>query len=211
MSTEERYRLKLLTQVQQRKMTYREAAEHLEVSERHVYRLMRRYQSEGDAGLIHRLRGKPSNRGQSHAIRQHVIGLYKQQYGDYGPTLFTEQLLSAHNIALDHETVRRWLRSDGITHFERRRRKHRRKRERRSAIGELVQFDGSPTIGWRGVVRPAVCFTQLMMPRAGSSCVLRHRKTVPMSWQHFASIVSASAFPKHCILTTAASFMARTS
>jgi transposase len=155
MSTEERHRLKLLTQVQQRKMTYREAAGHLEVSERHVYRLMRRYQSEGDAGLIHGLRGKPSNRGQRHSIRQHVIGLYRHQYGDYGPTLFTEQLLSAHSIALDHETVRRWLRNDGITHFERRRRKHRRKRERRSAIGELVQFDGSPHDWFEG--RGAPC------------------------------------------------------
>ena len=155
MSTEERYRLTLLTQVQQRQLTYREAAEYLHVSERHVYRLMRRYQAEGDAGLIHRLRGKPSNRGQSHATRQHVIGLYKQQYGDYGPTLFAEQLLSAHSIALDHETVRRWLRNDGITHFERRRRKHRRKRERRSAIGELVQFDGSPHDWFEG--RGAPC------------------------------------------------------
>lgn len=155
MSTEERYRLKLLTQVQQRQMTYREAAEHLKLSERQVYRLMRRYQSEGDAGLIHRLRGKPSNRGQRHSIRQHVVGLYRQQYGDYGPTLFAEQLLSAHSIALDHETVRRWLRNDGITHFERRRRKHRRKRERRSAMGELVQFDGSPHDWFEG--RGAPC------------------------------------------------------
>lgn len=155
MSTEERYRLKLLSQVQQRQLTYREAAEHLEVSERHVYRLMRRYQAEGDAGLIHRLRGKPSNRGQRHSLRHHVIGLYRQQYGDYGPTLFAEQLLSAHSIALDHETVRRWLRNDGITHFERRRRKHRRKRERRSAIGELVQFDGSPHDWFEG--RGAPC------------------------------------------------------
>lgn len=119
-------------------MTYREAAEHLEVNERHVYRLMQRYRAEGNAGLIHRLRGKPSNRGQSHATRQHVIGLYRQQYADYGPTLFAEQLLAAHSIALDHETVRRWLRSDSITHFERRRRTHRRKRERRRRWANCV-------------------------------------------------------------------------
>lgn len=166
MTTEERFRLKLLTQVQQRQMTHREAAEHLHVSERHLYRLMHRYLAEGDAGLIHRLRGKPSNRGHRQAIRQHVLGLYRQQYDDYGPTLFVEQLLTAHSIAIDHETARRWLRSDGITHFERRHRCHRRKRERRSAIGELVQFDGSPHDWFEGRGAPC-CLLQAIDDASG--------------------------------------------
>jgi transposase len=156
MNEKERYRLKLLAQVQHRQMSYREAAEHLGLSERHVYRLMRRYQRDGDAGLIHGLRGKPSNRGHGSSRRSHVVGLYRQQYADYGPTLFAEQLVAAHSIAVDHETVRRWLRADGITHFERRRRTHRRQRERRSAMGELVQFDGSPHDWFEGR-GPACC------------------------------------------------------
>jgi len=171
MTTEERYRLKLLTQVQQRQMTYREAAEHLQVSERHLYRLMHRYLVEGDAGLIHRLRGKPSNRRHRQTTRQHVLGLYRQQYTDYGPTLFAEQLLTAHSIAIDHETARRWLRSDGITHFERRRRRHRRKRERRSAIGELVQFDGSPHDWFEG--RGAPCCLLNAIDDASGRVLLR--------------------------------------
>ena len=171
MSEKERFCMKLLTQVQQGKMTYREAADHLAVSERHVYRLMQRYRHDGDAGLIHRLRGKPSNRGHGANKRMHIVGLYRQHYADYGPTLFAEQLLSAHSIAVDHETVRRWLRAEGIMHFERRRRKHRRKRQRRSAIGELVQFDGSPHDWFEG--RGAPCCLLSAVDDASSRIFLR--------------------------------------
>jgi transposase len=157
MSERECYRLKVLTQVQQHQMTFREAAEHLQISERQVYRVMARYRRDGDAGVVHRLRGKPSNRGHGANRRTQVVGLYRQQYADYGPTLFAEQLVATHSIAVDHETVRRWLRADGITHFERRHRKHRRQRERRSAIGELVQFDGSPHDWFEGRGAPC-CF-----------------------------------------------------
>lgn len=169
MTSNERYRMKLLTQVRAGQMTYREAAEHLRLSERHVHRLMRRYQRDGDGGLIHRLRGKPSNRGHGASRRAQVIGLYRQQYADYGPTLFAEQLLVAHGIALDHETARRWLRADGITHFERRRRTHRRKRERRSAIGALIQFDGSPHDWFEGRGAPC-CLLDAVDDASGRTC-----------------------------------------
>lgn len=52
-------------------------------------------------------------------------------------------LVQYHSISVDHETVRRWLMASGGTNVQRKKRPHRRKRERRSAIGELLQFDGS--------------------------------------------------------------------
>lgn len=156
MSHKERHRLKILLQVQKRQMTYREAAEDLTLSERQVYRLMQQYHKQGDAGLIHRLRGKPSNRGYSETIRTRVLTLHKHQYADYGPTLLGEMLTTSHKLQIDHETLRRWLRSAGRNHFERRKRPHRRKRERRSAIGALIQFDGSPHDWFEGR-GPACC------------------------------------------------------
>ena len=87
MSSKERHRLKVLSQIEKRQMTYREGAEDLQLSQRQVYRLMGRYQSNGDAGLIHRLRGKPSNRGYSESIRTRVLKLQKHQYPDYGRLL----------------------------------------------------------------------------------------------------------------------------
>jgi hypothetical protein len=52
-------------------------------------------------------------------------------------------LTEYHNISLNHETLRKWLRQKSITTSLRKKRPHRRKRERRSCYGELLQFDGS--------------------------------------------------------------------
>lgn len=166
MSQKERHRLKILVQIQKRQMTYREAAEDLAVSERQVYRLMRQYHKLGDAGLVHRLRGKPSNRGYAETIRTRVLTLHKHQYPDYGPTLLGEMLTASHKLQIDHETLRRWLQKAGRNHFERRKRPHRRKRERRSAMGALVQFDGSPHDWFEGR-GPACCLLHAIDDASG--------------------------------------------
>jgi hypothetical protein len=41
------------------------------------------------------------------------------------------------------ETIRGWLRENSITTSQRKKRPHRRKKERRSCYGELLQLDGS--------------------------------------------------------------------
>lgn len=143
MSQRERDRLKILVQVQEGLMSVAEAATAMNLSHRQVYRLLGRYRSEGDRGVIHRLRGRPSNRGYPQELRTKVVSLYWQQYRDYGPTLFSEMLVRYHSIAVDHETVRRWLAAAGGANIQRKKRPHRRKRPRRAAIGELLQFDGS--------------------------------------------------------------------
>jgi hypothetical protein len=51
-------------------------------------------------------------------------------------------LVENHNISVDHETIRKWLREQAITARTRKKRQHRRKRQRRSCYGELLQFDG---------------------------------------------------------------------
>jgi len=143
MSQKEQDRIKLLEQVERQEITIIESAKILSVSERQLYRILRRYRNEGDRGVIHRLRGRPSNRGYSRGIREQVCKLYWKQYADYGPTLFSEMLVKNHSIDVNHETVRRWLMASGGTNVQRKKRPHRRKRERRSAIGELLQIDGS--------------------------------------------------------------------
>jgi hypothetical protein len=144
MSQKERDRLVVIKEVMKSRFSAREAGKLLELSRRHVFRLLKRYRQEGDAGLVHRLRGGHSNRGYPKRIKTRVLELYwRPEYRDYGPTLFTEVLLKQYKILVDHETVRRWLMANGGTNVQRRKRPHRSKRPRRSAIGELVQFDGS--------------------------------------------------------------------
>ena len=61
MSYCERDHLKVIVRIEAGELTVAEAAESVHVTERQMYRLLRRYRQEGDRGLIHRLRGRRSN------------------------------------------------------------------------------------------------------------------------------------------------------
>lgn len=144
MSQKERDHLTVVKQVVKGRLSTREACQILNLSRRHVFRLLKRYRESSDGGLIHRLRGKASNRGYPKRIRQKVLELYwRPEYRDYGPSLFAEVLANDHKILVDHETIRRWLMAKGGSNAQRKKRPHRKKRPRRTAIGELVQLDGS--------------------------------------------------------------------
>lgn len=108
-----------------------------------MYRVLGRYRAEGESGLLHQLRGQASNAGFPESIRKRTLRLYREQFSDYGPTLFSEKLEEKHNILISHQTATRWLIQAGLWTGARKKRPHRKKRERRSAIGSLIQFDGS--------------------------------------------------------------------
>jgi len=143
MSQKEADRITIVSQIEGNKLTVEEGSDLLCISQRQTYRIMKRIKEEGAKGVIHKLRGRQSNRGYSEQLKAEVIGIYLKSYPDYGPTLFSEMLTEYHNISLNHETLRKWLRQRSITTSLRKKRPHRRKRERRSCLGELLQFDGS--------------------------------------------------------------------
>lgn len=142
MSQKEVDRIKILHQFAQKSITAAETSEFLQLSIRQVYRLVQRINKEGDKGIIHKLRGRSSNRGYPKETKNKVISIYRKQYWDYGPTLFSEELLKSYNISINHETLRRWMRQEAITTSLRKKRPHRKRRERRSGFGEMLQFDG---------------------------------------------------------------------
>jgi len=144
MTQKERERLKVIHRREQNDLTVALAAESLHLSERQLYRILKRYRQQGDAGLMHRLRGQASHHAHSAAAKTKALRLYREQYSDYGPTLFAEQLENDHALVIAPETLRRWLSADGQWHGARKKRPHRRRRQRRPAIGSLVQLDGSP-------------------------------------------------------------------
>ena len=76
MSVKERARLGILSKVEADELTLVQAAGLLGVSYRQVRRLRQRYREHGDAGLVHGLRGRPSNRGGDRALREAAIGLF---------------------------------------------------------------------------------------------------------------------------------------
>ena len=142
MSQQERDRLKVMEPVLTGKRTQSEAARLLGRSIRQVRRIQRRLESEGDAGVIHRLRGRGGNARKDKLFRRQVLRIYAKDYSGFGPTLASEKLI-ARGFPVSPETLRRWLISTKLWKPKRRRHKHRRRRERRECFGELVQTDGS--------------------------------------------------------------------
>jgi len=143
MSQRERKRLEVFSRVKRGEITLATGAELAELSYRQAKRAYARYRDEGDQGLVHRLRGRASNRGSDPALRERVLALYGERYADFGPTLAAEYLASEQRIVLGVETLRRWLVSAGLWQAKRKRGKHRRWRPRKEHAGELVQMDGS--------------------------------------------------------------------
>lgn len=143
MSARELRRVHVIRQVLEKQLPQGKAGEALGLTTRQIRRLLQRMRAEGDRGLAHRGRGKPSNRRIREPVKATVLRLYETRYGDFGPTLAVKQLAERHGITLSAETLRRWLCARGIDHFTRRKRPHRAWRLRRAHRGELVQLDGS--------------------------------------------------------------------
>jgi hypothetical protein len=164
MNKRERERLAIMAGVKRKELTLVQASEVLDLCYRQTKRVWRRYQVEGDAGLVHRLRGKPSIRRKPAAVREAALALYEQKnYEDFGPTLLAEHL-ERRQIEVDHETVRRWLLAAGKWTVRRRRQKHRQWRERKACLGEMVQLDGSHHDWFEG--RRAPCVLMVMVEDA---------------------------------------------
>jgi transposase len=145
MSQEERDDLHSLKRVQVGSMTQREAAEKMGVTPRWVRKLVKRMKKQGDAVVVHGLRGRTSNRKLSaETQRQAVAILKKPDWHDFGPTFAAEQLAKRHQIHVGKETLRGWMIEAGLwkskvqtienVHVW---------RPRRAGFGELVQWDTS--------------------------------------------------------------------
>jgi transposase len=142
MSQHERDLLKVMSLVLKGERTQSEAARLLRLSERQVRRIQRRLEDEGDGGLVHRLRGRPSNRQHATELHKQVLDVYQRELSDFGPTLASE-VLEERGLVVSPETLRRWLLTSGLWKRERRRDQHRSRRPRRQCFGELVQMDAS--------------------------------------------------------------------
>jgi hypothetical protein len=134
--------LKVMQAVCDGKRTQAEAARLLKRSVRQVRRLQRKLEGDGDAALVHGLRGRPSNHQADPELHRQVLRAYRQSYRDFGPTLAAEKL-AADGLPVGVETLRRWLLAEGLWERRRHRDPHRSRRPRRACFGELVQMDAS--------------------------------------------------------------------
>jgi transposase len=144
LSTKDRDRLKVLHEVKGEHLTQRAAGQQLGISDRWVRELLGRVKEEGDRGVVHRLRGRASNRRLPEKVRRKALELVQGRYGDFGPTLACEYLAQKHQVKVSKETLRKWLIGAGLRRVKRRKVEEVHVwRTRRSCRGELVQWDTS--------------------------------------------------------------------
>jgi len=145
MTQVDRDRLVALRKAATKTITQKQAAEELGLSIRHVKRLVRELKKRGDEAVVHRLRGKASNRRIEEAVEQEAMEILSRDvYRGFGPTLALEYLRDKHGIQASKETVRQWMIGKKLWLGKREKVKEVHLwRPRRSRCGELVQWDTS--------------------------------------------------------------------
>jgi len=137
-------RLHVIRKVLARELSWAQAAEQLRLSSRQVGRLCSRVRRGGAKGIVHGLRGRPSNRGFDAERMERVLAiLHDPLWEGFGPQFAKDKLLTLHGITIGRETLRRWMMKAGLWRAWHGPKKHRAWRERRPCLGMLVQLDGS--------------------------------------------------------------------
>ncbi|MBI3330768.1 MAG: ISNCY family transposase, partial [Candidatus Omnitrophica bacterium] len=150
MTTRDLDRLKVIHQVLQHKLTWPQAAAQLARSVRQVGRLCARVRTDGHRGILHRLRGRPSNHRLPAGRLAKALDLVTRHYPDFGPTFASEKLRERHRLVLSAWTLRQGRIRAGLWRPRRQRPRHRTWRPRRACLGELVQLDGSDHAWFEG-------------------------------------------------------------
>jgi transposase len=120
------------------------AAEILGMSPRSLRRWRERYERKGYCGLIDHRRGAPSQRRVPVAAVEQVLRLYRERYRGFNGRHFHEIARREHGVTLSYTFVKQALQTAGLLKKARVRGRHRRRREPRACVGEMLHIDGSP-------------------------------------------------------------------
>src|ERR1700722_19878704 len=120
-----------------------EAAEMLGVSERTFRRWCRRFEDEGETGLLDRRLGRPSAKRVPSDDEAEIERLYRTRYRGFTAQHFHEHLMRDHLYRWSYTWTKLFLQSKGLLAKAPRRGVHRRKRPRRPLPGMMLHQDGS--------------------------------------------------------------------
>jgi hypothetical protein len=143
MSNREIDKLKVIQNTIDGRLKQSEAAQILSITDRQVRRLCAKVTKEGNRGIIHGLKGRPSNHQIADGLLDKAMGHVKLRYRDFGPTFANEKLWENHSIRISTNTLRKAMLGEGLYLVKRHKPQHRQWRERRPCVGMLVQLDGS--------------------------------------------------------------------
>ena len=120
-----------------------EAADLLGIDERTFRRWCRRFEEEGEAGLLDRRLDKPSPQRVPWEEAERVERLYRERYRGFTVKHFHEHLVRDHGFRWGYSWTKSFLHARNLVQPAPRRGAHRRKRPRRPLIGMMLHQDGS--------------------------------------------------------------------
>jgi len=129
---------------EQGRLSKLEAAELLGIDERTLRRWCRRYEEEGEAGLLDRRLGKRSPKRVADEEAEDVERLYRERYAGFTAKHFHEHAVKNHGLRWGYTWTKTYLQDRGYLKKAPRRGAHRRKRERKPLPGMMLHQDGSP-------------------------------------------------------------------
>jgi len=143
-SQKEFQRVKVIENAVAGRLSVSEAARLLQLSERQVQRLKRRYRPDSVAWVHHGNRGRPMPWALPAALRRTILELARGKYRDFNDSHLCQKLHSEENLVVSRETVRRILRRAKLASPQKRRpRRYRARRLRRPRFGMMVLTDAS--------------------------------------------------------------------
>lgn len=144
MSQKEFQRVKVIENAVGGRLSVREASRLLQLSERQVQRLKRRYQPDCWDWVQHGNRGQRRPWAVSVPQKQFILRLARGRYQGFNDSHFAEKLRAEENLTLSRETVRRILRAGKLASPQKRRpRQYRCRRIPRPRFGMMVLTDAS--------------------------------------------------------------------
>lgn len=144
MSQKEFQRVKVIENAAGGRLSVREASHLLQLSERQVQRLKRRYQPDSVGWVQHGNRGRSMPWAVSVPQKQLILNLARGKYRGFNDSHLAEKLRVEEKLAVSRETVRRILRAAKLASPQKRRaRQYRSRRPARPRFGMMVLTDAT--------------------------------------------------------------------
>lgn len=159
-SVREEFVFRIIEDFREGRVSRKEAALLLDLSERQVTRISGKVRRQGLRGVKHGNTERRPVNCLSEEMRRRVLDLTVQLYPDFNMQHCLEILRERHSVSLSYGTFHHWCRSANVgKHRKRRTSKARLQRERMSNEGLLLQMDGSHH-AWNG--RDKWCLVSLI-------------------------------------------------
>lgn len=171
-----------------------EAAKQIGLSVRQTKRIKAEVIKKGLKGVIHKNRGKSSNRKMPEEKIERIERIVKKEYYDFGPTFTSEKLEENHQIKIGKEKLRQLMIGWELwkSKLRKKNKEYRSWRPRKEQYGEMEQFDGS--------------YYDWFENRASGCCLLASiddatGKITELKFVHWEMVMSVFAFWKEYLET----------